>query len=210
MSNIILIRHGETDWNRAETFRGRADVELNSTGIKQAELLARYLEGVPIEAVYSSPLRRALKTAEVIAAPHNLVVITAPELIDFDYGQWQGMSHDAVKQKYKRLYQKWLKNPHLVTMPGGESLAEVRKRAMRLIRQLMARHYESVVLVSHRVVLKVMILALLGLDNSHFWNIKLDNCAITTFSYEDKRFVLTRHNDTSFLSPLKREALSDF
>ena len=109
MATIMLIRHGDTDWNVEEIFRGRADIELNETGIKQAQLLAKYLGGVPIEAVYSSPLKRALKTAEIIAPLHNVDVMPSQELTDLDYGEWQGLSHDAVKDRYKTLYEKWLK-----------------------------------------------------------------------------------------------------
>ena len=210
MTTIILIRHGDTDWNVEEIFRGRADVELNETGIKQAQLLAKYLEDVPIEAIYSSPLKRALKTAEITAISHNANVIPSQELIDFDYGKWQGLSQDAVKDKYKTLYEKWLKKPHLVKMPKGESLDDVRKRAVSLVDQVTARHEGTVALVSHRVIHKVIISALLGLDNSHFWNIKLDTCGITTFIYSEKRFVLEKHNDTSFLKSIDRPALNDF
>jgi len=206
----MLIRHGDTDWNVEEIFRGLADIELNETGIKQAELLAKHLENVPIKAVYSSPLKRALKTAEIIARLHHIDVTPSQELIDFDYGEWQGMSHDTVKQKYKALYDEWLKNPHLVRMPKGESLDDVRKRAISLVSQVTAKYEGTIALVSHRVILKVIICALLGLDNSHFWNIKLDTCGITTFAYENERFVLTKHNDTSFLKPIGRTALSDF
>jgi len=73
-----------------------------------------------------------------------------------------------------------------------------------------ARYKETVVLVSHRVVIKVLICALLGLDNSHFWGIKQDTCAITNFTYERGRFILTRHNDTSYLKPIHRATLNDF
>jgi len=210
MTTIMLIRHGDTDWNVEEIFRGRADVELNETGIKQAQLLARYLERMPIEAVYSSPLKRALKTAEIIASSHNVDVIPSQELIDFDYGEWQGMSHDAVRQKHKALYDEWLKNPHLVKMPKGESLDDVKKRAISLVNVVSAKYEDTVALVSHRVIHKVIICALLGLDNSHFWNIKLDTCGITTFIYENKRYILDKHNDTSFLTPLGKITLSDF
>lgn len=95
-------------------------------------------------------------------------------------------------------------------MSRGETLDDVGRRAISLVNQVITKHQGVVVLVSHRVVHKVMICALLGLDNSHFWNIRLDTCGITTFVYEQNRFVLTRHNDTSFLKPLGRTSLSDF
>ena len=210
MTEIILARHGETEWNLTEVFRGRADVELNETGIKQAELLARYLSNIKIGTVYSSPLKRALKTAEMIAHHHKLDVEVAPGLTDFDYGEWQGLPHQEVKDKYKKLYAEWIKNPHRVKMPAGESLSEVRKRAVAVVNSAIAKYEGTVVLVSHRVVNKVLICALLGLDNSHFWNIRLDTCGITIFAYEKEHFILTRHNDTSFLKPLQKAPLSDF
>lgn len=210
MTEVILVRHGKTAWNVEEVFRGRIDVELNETGVREAELLAEYLSGVKVEAVYSSPLRRALKTAEMIARYHKLEVEIAPGLIDFDFGEWQGLPHQEVKDRYKELYAQWQENPHLVQMPDGESLAEVRERALNLVNEAVARHKGRVVLVSHRVVNKVLICALLGLDNSHFWNIRQDTCGTTAFAYEKGRFILTKHNDTSYLRPLSRAEPGDF
>ncbi len=210
MTEIILARHGETEWNVQEVFRGRVDIELNETGIKQAELLAEYLGDLKVEAIYSSPLRRAFKTAEVIASHRKLDVKIAPGLIDIDFGEWQGLSHQEVKDRYKELYGKWLNHPDKMKMPAGESLADVRKRAIGVVGEVTAKHEGTVVLVSHRVVNKVLMCALLGLDNSHFWNIRLDTCGITTFTCEKERFILTEHNNTSFLKSLQKAPLSDF
>ncbi len=210
MTEIILARHGESEWNVKEVFRGRADVKLDETGIKQAESLAQHLLDSPIEAIYSSPLWRALKTAEIIARHHRLEVTVAPALNDIDYGEWQGLSRYEVKDKYKGLYAEWLKNPHLVRMPGGENLNEVRKRTMRVVREVIAEYSGTVVLVSHRVVNKVLICALLGLDNSHFWNIRQDVGAITIFNYENQRFVLVEHNNTAYLPSVQQDKLADF
>ena len=210
MTQIILARHGETQWNVEEVFRGRIDIELNETGIKQAELLAEYLSGIKIDAVYSSPLRRALKTAEMIASYHKLDVEIAPGLVDFDYGEWQSLAHQQVKDRYKELYAEWINSPDRVKMPDGESLSDVRERALGVVSDVIAKYEGTVVLVSHRVVNKVLICALLGLDNSHFWNIKQDTCGITTFTYQNGRFILIKHNDTSYLKPIQKAPLSDF
>ena len=104
MTEIILVRHGETNWNVTEVFRGRIDVDLNETGLKQAKLQSGYLAGINIDAIYSSPLKRALKTAEVIAGRKKLEVKIAPGLIDFDFGTWQGLSRQEVMNKYKAIY----------------------------------------------------------------------------------------------------------
>ncbi len=210
MTEIILARHGETEWNVEEVFRGRIDIELNGTGIKQAELLAEYLSDVKVEGIYSSPLRRALRTAEVIASYHQLDIEIVPGLIDFDYGEWQGLPHQEVKDKYKGLYTEWVNNPDQVIIPGSESLNNVRKRAIAVVNEVIARYESTVILVSHRVVNKVLICALLGLDNSYFWNIRQDTCGITTFTCENERFILSEHNNTSYLKPLHKAPLSDF
>lgn len=210
MTEIILARHGETEWNVEEVFRGRIDVELNETGVKQAELLAEYLSEAKIDAVYSSPLKRALNTAKTIARPHKLEVKITPGLIDCNFGKWQGLHLQEVRDRYRELYSQWANSPHLVKMPDGENLSEVRKRALKVVDEAVAKHKGTVVLVSHRVVNKVLICALLGLDNSHFWNIKQDTCGTTTFAYENGRFILTKHNDTSYLKPLAQAPLSDF
>ena len=205
-----MVRHGETEWNVAEIFRGRIDIELNETGIKQAALLAEYLGDLRIDAIYSSPLKRALKTAKIIAGYHQLNVEIAPGLIDFNYGKWQGLPHQEVKDKYKELYAEWISSPERVKIPAGESLDEVRERARGVVDDVIAKDKGTIALVSHRVVNKVLICALLGLDNSHFWNIRQDTCGISTFTYENGRFILTKHNDTSYLKPIQRALPSDF
>ncbi|OGO24912.1 MAG: hypothetical protein A2144_13400 [Chloroflexi bacterium RBG_16_50_9] len=211
MSEVILARHGETDWNAAEIFRGRFDVALNETGEKQAESLGKYLSKIDINAIYSSPLKRALKTAEAIASYHSLGVHVARGLIDFDFGEWQGLSHNEVRERYPELYARWLDHPEQVVMPGGEGLEDVKRRVMAVAHRVIGTLRGGVaVLVSHRVVNKVLICAMLGLDNSHFWNVRMDACGLTIFSYRGGKFILNRHNDTSFLNPVKTAALADF
>ena len=210
MTEIILVRHGETEWNVAEIFRGRVDIELNETGIRQANLLAEYLNHVELDAVYSSPLKRALKTAQAIASYHNLETQVAPGLIDFDYGRWQGLPHQEVRDKYKELYTEWINHPHQVRMPDGESLDDVRRRTTGVVNNIITKYKDKVALVSHRVVNKVLICALLGLDNSRFWNIRQDTCGVTSFIYQKERFILTEHNNTTYLKPIKKTPLSDF
>jgi len=208
MTEIILARHGETKWNVEEVFRGRTDIELNQTGIKQAELLAGYLSKRKIDAIYSSPLKRAVKTAEIIAGYHGLDIEVAPGLIDFDCGDWHGLLRQEVQDKYKELYDLWVNHPDKVKIPGGESLNDVGERAISVLDDVIAKHGGTVILVAHRVVNKVLICALLGLDNSHFWNIRQDICGITTFVHENGQFILTEHNNTSFL--IQEARLSDF
>jgi phosphoserine phosphatase len=211
MLEIILVRHGETEWNASEIFRGRADVALNENGLRQAELLGAYLKEEKLDAVYSGPLSRAVKTAQAIASPHNLPVVTVDNLNDIDCGEWEGLSLAVVRERYEETYRDWLDTPEQVRLPGGESLEDVKNRAEAFIDEVVARIGEGkVVLVSHRAVHKVLISTLLGLDSSFFWSFKLDNCGVTRFTFDGSRAVLTAHNDTSFLRPLKQKTLNDF
>ena len=210
MTKLILARHGETVWNVEKIYRGRTDVNLDEVGIKQAELLGKYLSNWELEAIYSSPLRRALDTANIIAHYQKIGVHIVEGLIDFDYGEWQSLPEQEVKRLYPALLNEWHHNPHNVVMPGGESLEDVSKRAIEVVNDVLSKYQGSVVLVSHRVVNKVLICSLLGLDNSYFWNIKQDVGGITIFNYVDGRFVLTRHNDASHLRELQKPVLDDF
>ena len=210
MTEIVLVRHGETEWNVKEVFRGRIDIELNEIGVRQAELLAEYLSRRQIDTVYSSPLQRALRTAERIARDHQLDVKIRPGLIDLDYGEWQGLSHQEVKEQYGELYVRWRESPEGVRMPSGESLGDVSRRAAAVVKEVTEGCRGTAVLVSHRVVNKVLICALLGLDNAHFWNIRQDTCGMTTFSYQNQHFILTEHNNTSYLKPIEKAPSSDF
>jgi phosphoserine phosphatase len=198
-----LARHGETAWNVTEVFRGQSNVDLNDTGLKQAELLANYLSDVDIQAIYSSPLQRTYKTAQAIASRHNLQVIPVEGLNDMNFGVWEGVPVAEVNAKYPKLFADWIATPHLVQIPGGDTFDEVAKRSLTFVDEVLQKHDGTVVLVSHRVVHMILILRLLGLDVSHFWNIKLGTAAITTFTYEKLGFCLNEHNNTSYLDTLK-------
>ena len=210
MKRIILVRHGETKWNVEEIFRGRADIELNDVGVRQAELLADYFTETRIEAVYSSPLQRALKTAEIVAQRHNLEVKITSGLEDMDFGVWQGLSLSEVRDKFPVLFVQWQSQPDRVKIPGAESFAVIRQKSLAVVDEVIASYDGTVILVSHRVVNKILICALLGLDDSPFWKIRQDNCGITTFTYHGDQFVLDEHNNTSCLQSLRRDTLGDF
>ena len=210
MAKLILARHGETMWNVEKVFRGRADVGLDDVGIKQAELLGKYLSNWELEAIYASPIRRALETANIVARYQKVSARIAEGLTDFDFGEWQSLSEQQVRRLYPDLFNEWHNNPDKVRMSGGESLEDVRRRAVEVVNDIVSRHQGNVLLVSHRVVIKVLICCLLGLDNSHFRNINQDVGGITIFDYVDGRFVLTRHNDTSHLRDLQKSVLGDF
>ena len=201
-TRIILIRHGSTEWNEGEgeRFRGRAEIELNEFGLRQAEATAVRLSRYRLDAIYSSPLKRALATAEIIASPFELKIIPLLDLIDIDYGSWQGLSLREAQAQDSQLYHLWQQSPHLVAFPNGESLTTVRMRASAAVDSLLARHAgETIVLLSHKVVCKVLLCYFLSLDNSHFWQIEQDTAAISIVEARDGIFILKLLNDTCHL-----------
>lgn len=201
MTRFILVRHGQTEWNRVERFRGRADVPLNEIGIKQAEATgARIAREWQVAAVYSSPLSRAIKTAEAIAIHYSLAVQPHPDLIDIDYGEWQGLSPEEVAQQWKEELERWYQQPHLCQIPKGESLADLHRRGLQAIRELAKKHNgETIVVVGHTVINRVLLLAILGLENDRFWRLRQDTCAINIFEEENGDFTLVSLNDTCHL-----------
>ena len=205
MTTIYLVRHGQTAWNREEVFRGRADIPLNEIGRKEALLTGEYLEKVKASAIYSSPLSRAVETAEAISRYQGKEVLISDGLIDIDFGRWQGVSHEEVKEKFGDLYRQWKDAPHLVRFPGGETLEDVRERVLRGIDEILPDHGdETLVMVSHRVVNKTLLCGLLGLDNSHFWQIGQDTGCINILEFAEG-FTLRLLNDTSHLVAIEEE-----
>jgi probable phosphoglycerate mutase len=206
MTFIYLVRHGQTAWNKEEIFRGRTDVPLDETGLKQAELAGEYFKEMEIHAVYSSPLSRAWGTAQKIAQFHKLRVQPLQGIIDMSFGKWEGRPHQEIRQDDKETYRQWVEEPHLVRLPGGEGLDDVRVRAMAGMEEVIRNHSgKTLVLVSHRVICKVLICAILGLDNSHFWQITQDPTAINLIQYRNGKYILSLMNETCHLKALKEE-----
>ncbi|MBC7347733.1 MAG: histidine phosphatase family protein [Clostridia bacterium] len=210
-TEFVLVRHGQTQWNREQVFRGHTDVALSEEGRAQAEATAAALRALPLTAVYSSRLARAWETATAIAAPHRLVPQEEPGLLDLSFGTWEGLSVEEVARRYPELYRRWREAPHTVVFPQGEGLATVRHRVERLLAHLPARHRgETICLVSHRVVNKVLLLTVLGLGNEHFWCIEQDTCCLNRFRYTGGRFIVSGINDTCHLRRPPTERETDF
>ncbi len=206
MTSIYLVRHGQTAWNKEEIFRGRTDIPLDETGLKQAELVGQYFKGMEIHGIYSSSLARAWQTAQKVAELHNLRVQPLPGILDMSFGNWEGRPHQEIRQIDSKTYQQWVETPHLVRLPGGESLDDVRARAMVALEEVIRSHPgKTLVLVTHRVVNKVVICGILGLDNSHFWQITQDTTAINLIQHRNGRYILSLLNETCHLKPLREE-----
>ena len=208
MTSIYLVRHGQTAWNKEEIFRGRTDIPLDETGLKQGELVGEYFKDLEIHGIYSSPLARAWQTAQKIAQFHNLEIQPLDGIIDMSFGNWEGHAHQEIKEIDSETYRQWREEPHLARLPGGETLDEVRIRAMAAMEEVIRFNSEkTLVLVSHRVINKVLICGILRIDNSHFWQIAQDATAINLFQSQNGKYILSFMNETCHLKPLKEERI---
>jgi phosphoserine phosphatase len=202
MTRIILVRHGQTEWNRIERFRGQADVPLNETGLSQAEATGQRVAKVwlPV-AIYTSPLSRSVKTAQAIARHFDLSAQIHPGLADIDYGDWQGLTPDEARLRWPDQIDNWYNHPERTHIPNGESLADLRQRAMQIVNELVEKHPgETIVLVGHTVINRIILLGVLGMGNERFWHLRQDTCAINVIEAEAGDFTLVSLNDTCHLT----------
>jgi broad specificity phosphatase PhoE len=203
MAGIYLVRHGTTDWNQGEIFRGRLDIKLNEAGRAEARALAAYFQDVDLAGVFSSPLSRAMETAQAIAETKGLEVKPDAAFVDLNFGDWQGLPVQRVKAEYPDLFRLWVERPQEVTFPGGETLAQARERAWEGFQRLFQQHEEkSILIVSHRVITKLLICTVLGIGESHFWQIRQEATAINRIDFLRGRFVASLINDTCHLESI--------
>jgi len=198
VTTILLVRHGQTEWNRIERFRGRVDIELNSSGLIQAQKTAlRIQRHWQPELIFSSPLKRAMQTAHAIVELTNVQVDPTPDLVDIDYGEWQGLTPEETRLKWPDQLDTWYKHPERVLIPGGENPLEVQFRAVSTIAAAIKTYPNStIIVVSHTVVNRLILLGILGIGIEHFWQIRQEPCAINIIDVKDNDFSLVTMNDT--------------
>jgi broad specificity phosphatase PhoE len=200
-TRFILVRHGQTEWNRgAERFRGHADLPLNETGLAQAQKVAGRLASEKITALYASPLQRALQTAQPLANALQLEIQKHDGLLDIDFGAFEGMTLDEARQAFPEVAEKWVAAPGHVKFPKGDSFKVVRSRIEAMLDELAARHDgETVALFSHKVICGATLCVVLGLPADALWRIQQDNACINVFEKRDTRWIVTLMNETSHL-----------
>jgi len=197
---LFVLRHGETVFTRERRFAGWRDVPLTDAGLRQSEAAAAALSGVGISAVFASPLERARTSAEAVAKPHRLAVQIMPVFRELGFGAWEGRTRAEVEAAEPALYDVWRTAPDRFTAPGGESLPAVAKRVAEGIETLRADHDgESVVLVTHAVVIRLIVLDGLGLGPARLWSIDASPAGITELEYRDDWVTVHRMNTLAHL-----------
>jgi broad specificity phosphatase PhoE len=197
---LILVRHGETYWNEAGLVQGGdSDIELNDTGLEQARKLAAFLKNEPIIAILSSPLQRAIATAEVIASHHQLPVEIDQGLRELKVGDLEGISISNLRTTFSRFLMQWWQDGEAMKLPNGESLVELQQRAWKVIGGLLEKHKDgTVVVVSHYFVTLAIILKALNLPLDYFIKFKLDLGGVSILEFRDHGARLVTFNDISY------------
>lgn len=199
MLRLILVRHGETNWNLEGRYQGQEDTDLSSRGLEQGRQLGEALQHVPIDAYIASPLKRAYMTAQFCAEGQGKIVATDDRLEEINHGTWEGQLASDIEAKYPQEFQQWRQAPHLVRMPGpgGESIEDVRKRAhAALMDYVKAYDGKTILVAAHDAVNKAIICDIMGLGMDHFWQIKQDNTCVNVLEYDQGQWRIVLLNYT--------------
>ena len=197
---LFVLRHGETESSRDRRFTGGRDVALTVAGQAQAEAAAALLAATPLDAVYASPLERARTSAEAIAKPHRLPVRLDPRFAEMRFGAWEGLTWDEVAALTPAGYASWRSTPHETAPPGGEMLASVTARVTEGIADLQKQHAgQTVALVTHAVVIRLIVLGALGLPPERLWSIDASPGGLTEIEYREGWVTVHRMNTRSHL-----------
>jgi len=200
LTRIYLIRHAETIWNNERRYQGTLNSPLSELGWDQSYRTRDALRHAPLRAVYSSPLVRAQETADVIAAPHGLPVMSVDGLSEIRVGEWEGLTTSEIEARYAEAVHQWYTTPHLARIPGGETIEEMRARAVRAFEEIRRRHEgETVAIVAHGGVNKSVILTALGAPLASYWRIRQHNACINVLEYGGTRVRVLLINETAHL-----------
>jgi phosphoserine phosphatase len=186
---LLLVRHGETQWNRESRFQGIRDIPLNERGREQAKAAADFLNDVSLDFAISSPMARPKETAEIILEPHtNTELSTDDRLKEICHGLWEGKLESEIEADFPGMLQQWKDKPETVQMPEGENIDEVWARAMVAWQDIVDRYSNpetspTGLVVAHDAINKVILCCLLGLRSSDIWSVKQGNCAVTVIDY---------------------------
>ncbi|MGD8405354.1 MAG: histidine phosphatase family protein [Anaerolineales bacterium] len=204
MLHLMLVRHGETEWNVQRRFQGQSDVPLSELGRLQAELIAERLAGQTIDAVYASDLKRAWDTAIPITKITGLEVSSEPRLRELKFGILEGLTFEEAEVRYPEMIAAWLEDFNN-TPEGGETIDQFNARIVSLLDDLIGKHDEQVVLlVGHGGSLSEVLRVALGLSREKRWYLEMENASLSEVSIAEDYISLRRMNDTCHLADLEK------
>jgi broad specificity phosphatase PhoE len=210
MGLFYLARHGETKWNAENRICGRSDVPLSEAGRRQAKRLAERLKPISFDALYSSPLKRAIDTARFISERIGLEPVVDDRLVELDYGQWEGKTLEEIMKNDVNTLRAWEADPGEVAPPGGESGLAAQQRVVHFLDSLAARHPKGqVAVVFHKTVCRLAICHVLGMSPSDYRRkLIMENAALSIIQPSEDDWQLITYNDTSHLAACHRGRIS--
>jgi len=197
----LLLRHGQTPMSVQKRYSGRTDAPLTDAGVRQAAAAAKRLASAGVDAIVASPLQRAVRTAEEVAAATGIPVLTDEGFRETDFGAWEGLTFAEVRARWPSEMARWLADPS-VAPPGGESFAQVSERVTAALHRVLASQaHQTVLIVSHVTPIKTLVAAALLAPPAALYRMHLDVAALCEVDwYADGPAVLRSFNDTAHLS----------
>jgi len=175
MAQLILVRHGQTDWDRQDRVQGALDIPLNSEGQKEAQKITEDLSKIKIDKIYSSPVSCSYATACEIAAPHKLKVKKIQELGELNHGVWQGLLIKDIKKRYRKQFSIWKSAPSSGKPPKGETMRAAYDRSVSAIQKIVDKHKdENICIVSHDIILSLIKCRIKSVDLDKAWDFILE------------------------------------
>lgn len=200
-TKLLLIRHGETEWNILGKFQGCTDIELSDEGIKQAKLLKNRLNG-DFDYIYSSPLSRAFKTAKIASEDTSKEITIVPDIREINFGEWEGLTVKGIAEKYPEIFKAWRCDKLEGNLCGGDaSIHNASNRATNCILDIIKKHPgKKIAVVAHGGIIKAALIGIFGWDMTMYHKIALGNTCINTITFDDDlKPVLVGLNDTTHL-----------
>jgi alpha-ribazole phosphatase len=199
--NLLLVRHGETEWNATLRYQGHAQIPLNQRGRTQAMRVGERLAAENVVALYTSDLLRAHETATIVGEALKLRAEALPDLREIDVGQWEGLTPEELYRRYPEHMQEFDRDPARTVRLGGESYAQLQQRALQALQLIETRHSDgTVVAVSHGGTIRALLCHVIGLDLGYFGRIWLDNGSISELRYRKGSWRLLGLNDRCHLA----------
>ena len=200
ITTLLLIRHSQTNSNINGHYMGWSQEDLNETGYKQAQLLANRLADTPIDAIYTSPLKRARTTAETVANPHKIDPVPMDDLLEINLGDWQGLHASEIIKKWPDMWQQSRVDPSVLSWPNGESFAEAVHRSVYVFQSIVkANQGKLVAIVTHDIIVRIMAMHVLEVAYSIYRRMEIGNASFTKVVVTDNKNQLVTLNDTSHL-----------
>jgi broad specificity phosphatase PhoE len=197
MTRLLLVRHGQSEWNAAGRIQGQIDIQLDELGLQQAQRIAERLATESVAAIYSSPLLRAKATAEAIADRFNVPVRLDPRLMEYDFGVISGSTWKDVEANHPELASRWLEDPWAVPVTGSEGRVNFAARVMAAVQDIMAQYpTEQVVVVAHGGTFGIYLAAMLELDLNRRHPFHFGNTSLSLVEVRDGAFHVHYLNNT--------------